>query len=196
MYRTEATASPNVTVLLKAWCDGDRSALVPLIDLTYPELHAIAKRYFQRERSGHTLQCTALINEAYLRLVNSPEGQWNDRAHFFAVAAHVMRSILVDHARARLTAKRGAGAISITLADHHLKGEPPPVDVIDLHRALEALEKLDPEQGHVVELRYFGGLSIEETAQVLGVSASTVKRDWILAKTWIRRQLLAPGASE
>jgi RNA polymerase sigma factor (TIGR02999 family) len=160
------------------------------METTYPELHRIAIRYMSREGPGHTLQCTALLHEAYLRLVQSPEKDWNDRAHFFGFAARLMRSILVDHARARQTQKRGAGQVNLTLVDTDAAALPPEVDILDLNTALDELKAIDPFQSRVVELRYFGGLSIEETAEVESVSASTVKREWIMAKTWIRRRLL------
>jgi RNA polymerase sigma factor (TIGR02999 family) len=181
---------PDITGLLDAWNSGQPDALNRLVEAAYPELHRIAVRYLQGERSAHTLQCTALINEAYLRLVQAPRKQWNDRAHFFGFAARLMRGILVDYARARQTEKRGAGAQSITLSEADAAASGPDLDILDLNAALDELEKLDPFQSRVVELRYFGGLSIEETAEVACVSASTVKREWILAKTWIRRRLL------
>jgi RNA polymerase sigma factor (TIGR02999 family) len=191
---SQPKANATLTALIAAWNHGDREALGAIVELAYPELHAIADGYFRRERPGHTLQCTALINEAYLRMVDAPVREWKNRAHFFGFAAHLMRGILVDHARARRAAKRGGGALTITVSERHAATDPPEVDVIDLHDALEALEKLDPQQSRVLELRYFGGLTIEETAEVMGTSASTVKRDWILAKTWIRRRLLRSKA--
>jgi RNA polymerase sigma factor (TIGR02999 family) len=160
------------------------------MEAVYPELRAIARRYFRRERADHTLQCTALINEAYLRLVAAPETKWNGRAHFFGFAARTMRGILVDHARARQTAKRGGDGITLTLPARPNAAGGEDVDVLDLHSALEELEKLDSLQSRVVELRYFGGLTIEEAAGVMGISDSTVKREWVLAKTWIRRRML------
>jgi RNA polymerase sigma factor (TIGR02999 family) len=175
---------------MRAWRDGDSGALDQLIEKTYPELHQIAMRYVSRERTDHTLQCTALLHEAYLRLVQSADKNWNDRAHFFGFAARLMRSILVDYARARLTQKRGAGQLNLTLTDTDAATTPPDVDVLDLHIALEELEAIDPFQSRIVELRYFGGLSIDETAELESISASTVKREWIMAKTWIRRRLL------
>jgi RNA polymerase sigma factor (TIGR02999 family) len=182
----------DITALVQASSGGDAEALDRLVQAVYPELRNIASRYFRRERPDHTLQCTALINEAYLRLAGSGGKKWNDRAHFFGFAARVMRGILVDHARARSTDKRGGGAVSLTLSDGRVPTTAPDVDVLDLHSALEELDRLDPVQGRVVELRYFGGLSIEETAEVMGVSPSTVKREWVLAKTWIRRRMGQP----
>jgi RNA polymerase sigma-70 factor (ECF subfamily) len=182
-------ASPDITVLLRAWRDGDSSALDQLMEITYPELHRIAVRYVSQDRPGHTLQCTALLHEAYLRLAQSPGKDWNDRAHFFGFAARLMRNILVDYARARQTQKRGAGNVNLTIVDSPATN-PPEVEILDLNTALHELEAIDPFQSRVVELRYFGGLSIEETAELEKVSASTVKREWIMAKTWIRRRLL------
>jgi len=186
---------PDITRLLRDWSNGDEKALPPLIDLVYPELHRIAARLLSRERSNHTLQPTALVNEAYLRLAHQQPGrEWQDRTHFYAVAARVVRAVLVDHARARLASKRGDGAVGVELEEHHAQADPPPVDLLDLDAALRALEQMDAEQGRIVELRYFAGLSIEETAQALGISISSVKRGWLAAKTWIRVRLNgAPG---
>jgi RNA polymerase sigma factor (TIGR02999 family) len=184
------TPPSDITGLLHAWTRGQTDALNRLVEITYPELHEIARRYFQRERSGHTLQCTALINEAYLRLIRTPEKQWNSRAHFFGFAARVMRGILVDHARARQTAKRGGGALTVTIQDSESPSRQPEVDVLDLNSALDELARLDDVQSRIVELRYFGGLTIEETVEATGLSATTVKREWVLAKTWIRRRLV------
>ena len=185
----------DITALIQAASQGDSAALDGLMEAVYPELRAIARRYFRRERADHTLQCTALINEAYLRLVAAPETKWNGRAHFFGFAARTMRGILVDHARARQTAKRGGNGITLTLSAQQPATDAQDLDVLDLHAALEELEKLDGVQSRVVELRYFGGLTIEEAASVMGVSASTVKREWILAKTWIRRRMLGRDPS-
>ena len=181
--------SPDITVLLRAWRDGNSSALGQLMEVTYPELHRIAMLYVSRDRPGHTLQCTALLHEAYLRLAQSPEKNWNDRAHFFGFAARLMRNILVDYARARQTQKRG-GPVNLTIVDAGASTKPPEVEILDLNTALHELEAIDAFQSRIVELRYFGGLSIDETAELEGVSASTVKREWIMAKTWIRRRLL------
>ncbi len=180
----------KVTRLLHDWAGGDEQALTRLMELVYPELHRIAAQHLRRERQGHTLQPTALVNEAYLRLARRPDKQWQDRSHFFAVAARIVRAILVDHARARQTVKRGSGALTVVLSDSAAQVPAPEVDLLDLDAALHALEQLDPQQGRIVELRYFAGLSIEETAGVLGISASSVKRDWVVAKTWIRRRVL------
>jgi RNA polymerase sigma-70 factor (ECF subfamily) len=188
-----AQQAPDITELIQAANQGDAVAIGGLMEAVYPELRAIARRYFRRERADHTLQCTALINEAYLRLVAGRETKWTGRAHFFGFAARTMRGILVDHARARQAAKRGGDQITVTLSRPGPAMDGQAVDVLDLHAALQELEKLDGVQSRVVELRYFGGLTIEETATVMGVSASTVKREWILAKTWIRRRMLGRG---
>jgi RNA polymerase sigma factor (TIGR02999 family) len=181
---------PELTRLLREWSGGSSDALSRLMEVVYPELRRIAAQRLSRERPGHTLQPTALVSEAYLRLAQQTPGkQWSDRTHFFAVAARIVRAVLVDHARARLAVKRGSGAIGIEISDSSAQVPAPPVDLLDLDAALEALEQFDPQQGRIVELRHFGGLSIEETADVLGISPSTVKRDWAVAKTWIRRYL-------
>ena len=188
--------SHDVTDLLVAWHGGEGEALERLIPLVHDELHRLAQRYMAGERAGHPLQPTALVNEAYLRLIDSSRVRWQDRTHFFAVAAHVVRAVLVDHARARLAAKRGAGAITVTLTDVHAASPAPTVDFVDLDAALRSLEALDPEQVRIVELRYFAGLSIDETAAALRTSPSTVKRGWLAAKTYIRRRLDGRGAAE
>lgn len=185
-----ANECSDITALIRASRGGNSGAFGELVEAVYPELHSIALRYLRRERPDCTLQCTALINEAYLRLAQAPKWEWKDRTHLFAVAAHVMRGILVDYARAKRAAKRGGGALTVSLSDWHCAAQAPAVDVLDIHEALEALEKTDPGQSEVVELRYFGGFSIEEVAQIKGVSASTVKREWIVAKTWIHRRIL------
>ena len=186
-----AHSRDDITQLLQSWSKGDATALSHLVEIVYPELRRIAAGHLRHERPGHTLQPTALVNEAYMRLAQQQPGkQWQDRTHFFAVAAHVVRAVLVDHARARRAAKRGSGAISVELTAANVGGAvPPPVDVLDLDAALRALEALDAEQGRIVEMRYFAGLSIEETAEALGTSASSVKRGWLAAKTYIRRHL-------
>lgn len=190
------TPDHEVTRLLHEWASGNEAVLSPLMDLVYPELRRLAARHLRSERSGHTLQPTELVHEAYLRLAQQPDKVWNDRTHFFAVAARIVRNILVDHARARLTAKRGSGSLTIALADEVAQVAPPEVDLLDLESALRRLEQMNQQQSRVVELRYFGGLSIEETAEVLRISVSSVKRDWIVAKTWIRRQMLGEGSAD
>jgi len=179
----------DVTRLLHEWAGGSESALERLADLVYPELHRIAAQYLRKERQGHTLQPTALVNEAFMRLAQRPDRQWNDRTHFFAVAARIVRNVLVDHARSREAAKRGSGALTVALVESTARVQAPDVNLLDLDTALRELERLDPQHSRIVELRYFAGLSIEETAAILGISASSVKRDWVLAKTWIRRRM-------
>lgn len=183
----------DLTVLLRRWSGGDRAALDELIRAVYPELQRIALRYLQNERHSHTLQSTALVHEAYLRLAARHDVHWNDRAHFFAVAARIIRGILVDYTRSRLAQKRGAGAARIEVDESMAAEIPRQVDLLDLDRALDALQQLDPQQSQIVELRFFGGLSIEEAAEVLKISPATVKRDWVMAKAWLRRHT-APGA--
>jgi RNA polymerase sigma-70 factor, ECF subfamily len=176
--------------MLRAWGDGDRSVGDELLPAVYTELHRLAARAMRRESSPHTLQPTALINEAYLRLDDQQRVDWRTRAHFFGVAAQMMRRILVDHARSRLAEKRGGDQRVITLEDHH--GAPDDagaVDVMALHDALERLAGIDPFQARLVELRYFGGLNIEETAEALEVSPATMKREWVIARAWLRREL-------
>jgi len=179
----------DVTRLLARWRDGDESALQQLVPIVHEELRRLARRQMAGERPGHTLQPTALVNEAYLRLVNLKQMQWQNRAHFFAMGARLMRRILVDFARSRGYQKRGGGAkqVSFTLALEVADGQP--TDVVALNDALEALADVDERKGRVVELRFFGGLSVEETAEVLNVSRETVKRDWTFAKMWLLRQL-------
>jgi RNA polymerase sigma factor (TIGR02999 family) len=184
------TASPagEVTRLLQAWRDGDREALERLIPMVYSDLHRMARRHLGRERPGHTLQPTAIVNEVYLRLVGGKGGDWQNRAHFFAAAAQSMRRILVDHARARKAKKRG-GNDAVELLDTTVMVEPRSVDVIAVDDALEKLSELDPEQARVVELRFFAGLTEDETAVALGISPSTVHRKWLSAKAYLHREL-------
>ena len=187
-------SSQEVTRLLRAWSRGDETALEALIPLIYRELRQRAHRYMARERPGHTLQTTALINEAYLRLAGSPVA-WESRSHFFAIAARMMRRILVDHARTRRSLKRGGEGRPVSLDEEHLAGGQPDRDLVSLDDALDALAALDPRKVRVVELRFFGGLSVEETAEVLKVSPQTVMRDWRLAKAWLLREMRR-GAGE
>ena len=183
----------DITELLLAWGRGDRAALDALMPHVYAELRRQAERALRHEPAGHTLQPTALANEAYLRLVDQDRVHWQNRAQFFGVTAQLMRRVLVDHARSRLAAKRGGGARQITLGTADALGAAAPdesdVDLLALHEALERLGALDPEQARLVELRYFAGLSIEETATMLGVSPATVKREWAVARAWLRREL-------
>ena len=182
-------SAPNVTELLLAWQAGDHAALDQLLAAIQPELRRIARRHMAGERRGHVLQPTALVNEAYLRLAASNDIQWQGRAHFFAVAAQVMRHVLVDYARERARAKRGGGACRISLSDVDQLAMPQRPGVVALDDALNALEKFDPRKGKVIELKFFGGLSLEEMADVLHVSIGTVRRDWSLARAWLYREL-------
>jgi RNA polymerase sigma-70 factor (ECF subfamily) len=171
------------------WRDGDRAAFDLLLPLVYDELHRMAARYMHGERRGHTLQTSALVNEAYLRLADYERMEWQGRAHFFAVAARAMRRILVDHARARDYRKRGGGAQRVELGEEAAVAAAPDTDIVALDEALQELARLDPRKARTVELRYFGGLSVEETAEVLGIAPVTVMRDWATAKAWLLRAL-------
>jgi RNA polymerase sigma factor (TIGR02999 family) len=180
----------GVTQLLIDWSKGDQAALDRLMPLVYSELRRLAANYLRRERQGHTLQPTALVNEAYLRLVDQKNAKWQNRAQFFGISAQLMRRILVDHARQRKAAKRGGSEqqrLSITSAEKVLKDSG--IDLLALNEALDELAKMDPQQSRIVELKFFGGLSIEETAEVLGIGHATVERDWKMARAWLRRQL-------
>jgi len=181
----------QVTELLRDWSAGRQEARDELLRLVYDPLRAIAERHLYREREGHTLQPTALVHELYLRLVDQRSVEWNGRMHFFAVAAQVMRRILVDHARRELRDKRGGGEVAVALDDRIATPQPSvdTIDVLALDTALAKLAALDPEQSRLVELRFFGGLTNEETAAALGVSVTTVKREWALAKGWLHREL-------
>jgi len=185
----------GVTELLLAWSEGDRQALDRLVPLVYAELRRQARVQLARERGSHTLQPTALVHEIFLRLVDQSRVRWQNRAHFFGVAAQLMRRILVDLARARGAAKRGGGTVCVSLSDAAETSARPETDVLFLHRALERLASLDERQARVVELRYFGGLSVEEAAVVLDLSEITVKRDWAMAKAWLhwsKRSIIRP----
>jgi RNA polymerase sigma factor (TIGR02999 family) len=180
----------EITELLIDWGQGDQQALDRLMPLVYDELRRLANNYLRREPTGHTLQPTALVNEAYLKLIGQRTVNWQNRAHFFAISAKLMRRILVDHARQRQAAKRGGSAqqrLSITSAETLI--QQPEIDLLALNEALDELARMDPQQGRIVELKFFGGLSIEETAAVLGISHATVERDWKMARAWLRRQL-------
>jgi len=180
----------GITQLLIDWGKGDQAALEKLMPLVYSELRRLASNYLRRERGEHTLQPTALVNEAYLKLVDQRNAKWQNRAHFFGISAQLMRRILVDHARQRQAVKRGGveqQRLSITSAQVVMRQ--PETDLLALNEALEELTKMDPLHGRIVELKFFGGLSIEETAEVLGISHATVERDWKLARAWLRRQL-------
>jgi len=178
----------DISALLRAWSDGDQSALARLTPIVYDELHRLARHYMKGERPGHSLQTTPLVNEAYMRLVDYERMQWQDRAHFFAVSAQLMRRILVEHAR-RHNLKRGGGAPHVSLEETAIVGGDQDADIVELDDAMNALARIDPRKVQVVEMRFFGGLSVEETAEVLKISPGTVKRDWRAARAWLYREL-------
>ena len=180
------TSSPHdVTQLLINWSNGNREAIDKLLPLVYKELRQVADRYLRRERSDHTLQATALVHEAYLKLIDQRNVRWQNRAHFFGVAAQAMRRILVDHARSHQTAKRGSGSLKVSLDEGIDLSDERAADLIALDDALTRLAEIDPQKSRIVELRFFGGLSIEETAEVLGIGTATVIRQWRMAKAWL-----------
>jgi len=179
----------NVTQLLIGWSKGDKEALDTLVPLVYDELRRQASRYLRRERVGHTLQTTALIHEAYLRLVDQKNVHWQNRAHFFGIAAQLMRRILVDHARTKKRAKRGGSNIRVSFEEANAMVQSQDLDIVALDEALERLAENDEQQSRIVELRFFSGLTVEETAEVLGISPATVKRDWSMAKAWLQREI-------
>jgi RNA polymerase sigma factor (TIGR02999 family) len=178
-----------VTKLLLRWREGDRQALEKLVPLVYDELRRLARHRLRQERSDHTLQSTALVHEAYMRLAGQSPPQWQNRAHFFAIAARVMRQVLVEHARARLAAKRGSGACTLALDESIALPKAVNLDVIALDRALNELSEQDDQQSRIVELRFFSGLTIEDTSEVLGISPATVKREWMIARAWLFRAM-------
>jgi RNA polymerase sigma factor (TIGR02999 family) len=186
-------AGPDVTALLLAWSAGDENALQELIPVVHDELHRIARACMAGERAGHSLQATALVNEAYLRLIGTRHVNWQNRAHFLAMAARLMRRILVDFARSKQYQKRGGGAVRVTLVDDIALSAEPGRDLVALDEALRALAKIDERKSRVIEMRFFGGLTVEETAESLHVSPETVMRDWKLAKAWLLRQLRQDG---
>jgi RNA polymerase sigma-70 factor (ECF subfamily) len=188
VLRDGSAAVGDVSTLLRAWSDGDRCALEQLTPFVYDELRRLARRYMKRERPGHSLQTTALVNEAWMRLVDYKRMQWQDRAHFFAVSAQLMRRILVEHAR-RHNLKRGGGVQHVPLDEALVMCGDRATDVVALDDAMNALARFDPRKVQVVEMRFFGGLSVEETAEVLKVSPVTVMRDWSAAKAWLHREL-------
>ncbi len=190
------SSSHEVTQLLIDWSKGDPAALDRLMPLVYDELRRIAKRYMARQSPGHTLQTTALINEAFIKLVGKGEKQWRNRAHFFGVAAQAMRHILVDYARSQQYAKRGGRARELTLDEALTVTEERAAELVALDDALNELARVDPRKSNVVELRYFGGLSVEETAEVLKVSPVTIMRDWSMAKAWLHRELTKATSSD
>lgn len=185
----QTTTEPDVTDLLLAWNRGEAAALDELMPRVVSELRRVAASYLARERSDHTLQPTALVNELYLRLVDQQRVAWNDRVHFYAAAARTMRHILVDHARARRCEKRGSGAVAVPLSEADEVAMQQEVDLLALDRALETLAAREPRQGQVVELRFFTGLTLAETAKALGTSHATVSRDWAFARAWLFREL-------
>jgi RNA polymerase sigma factor (TIGR02999 family) len=185
----DSPARNDVTELLAAWSSGNQAARDQLMSAVYDELHRLAQRYMRRESPGHTLQTSALLNEAFLRLVDQKNVQWQNRAHFFGIAAQMMRRILVDYARSRNYAKRGGGAHALSLDEALIVSDARNDQLVNLHEALERLTAFDSRKGQMVELRFFGGLSIEETAEILGVSPGTVMRDWTLAKAWLHREM-------
>jgi RNA polymerase sigma-70 factor, ECF subfamily len=186
--RVTTSRQGDVSALLRAWSEGDQSALDQLAPIVYDELRRLAGHYLSRERIGHSLQATALVNEAYLRLVDYTRMRWENRAHFFAVSAQLMRRILVDHAR-RHNLKRGGGVQHVTLEDTAIVGGGRAENLVVLDDALQALARIDPRKSQVVELRFFGGLSVEETAEVLKISPVTVMRDWSTARAWLYREM-------
>ena len=183
----------DVTQLLIAWNDGDQAARDQLMSVVYEELHRVARRYMRNESPGHTLQTSALVNEAFIRLVDQKNVHWQNRAHFYSIAAQMMRRILVDYARRRNYAKRGGGARALSLDEGLIVSDERSAEVVAVHEALEELAKFDPRKSQIVELRFFGGLTIDETAGVLGVSPGTVMADWTVAKAWLRREISSGG---
>jgi RNA polymerase sigma-70 factor (ECF subfamily) len=184
------TPSPEeVTDLLNDWGNGDQEALNRLMPLVYDELHRLASRYLRHERVGHTLQTTALVHEAYLKLVDQKKANWHNRVQFFAAAAKVMRHVLVDYARSRKAAKRGGEYCRLSLDEAAISSQDKDADLLVLNEALDNLAAIDPQQSRVVELRVFGGLTVEDTAEALGISARTVKREWSMAKAWLHQQI-------
>jgi RNA polymerase sigma factor (TIGR02999 family) len=189
-----APGAPEITDLLQDWKNGDREALNRLMPVVYDELRRAARNYMRRERTDHSLQATALVNEVYLRLVDATRVEWRDRAHFFAIAASMMRRILLDAARTRAAAKRGGGDLRITFNEDMLAASNQAAELIAIDDALGTLQKMDPRKAQVVELRFFGGLSVEEIAEVLRMSPQSIKRDWKLARAWLLQEMAGPAA--
>jgi RNA polymerase sigma factor (TIGR02999 family) len=185
----EITPSNQVTELLARWRSGDREALDAMMPLVYDELRRLARHYLILERPGHTLQSTALVHEAYVRLVGQSPPDWKDRTHFFGVAARLMRQILVDHARINRAAKRGGDSLKLTVDEGVMSAKNKDVDILALDDALNGLAQISPQQSQIVELRFFSGLSIEDTSEVLGISPATVKRNWTAARAWLYREM-------
>ncbi|MDT4968426.1 MAG: hypothetical protein QOJ64_3163 [Acidobacteriota bacterium] len=186
----------EMTQLLIAWSNGDQAALEQLMPLIYGELRKLAHHYMSRERAGHTLQTSALVNEVYLRLVDGQSVRWENRAHFFGIASRAMRQILVEYARGRTAQKRGGDVVRVELAEADRASNQPAREIVELDEALNELAEFDERLSRVVELRFFGGLSVEETAETLGVHANTVVRDWRIAKAWLRRSLAQEANNE
>jgi RNA polymerase sigma factor (TIGR02999 family) len=189
-----SAAPREVTGLLLAWSEGNEDALQKLVPAVYQELRRLARYYLSRERAGHTLQATALVHEAYQKLIDTPKVHWRDRAHFFAICAQLMRRILVDHARSRGYLKRGGAVCLVPLEEAFAASSEPGKDVLAIDEALSALAEVDPRKAQVVELRFFGGLTAEETAEVLKISPESVLRDWRLAKSWLLREIKGGAA--
>ena len=194
MKKNPPRQQSEITQLLAEWSDGNQSALDELYPLVYEELHRLARRYMVRERKGHTLQTTALINEAYVRLVDQKNVHWANRSHFFAISAQIMRRILIDHARRHAYAKRGGGAHQVSLDEAASVTPEQSLQLVRLDEALKSLAEMDPRRSQVVELRYFGGLNNEEIADVLKISENTVTRDWNMARAWLHQQLSGSAA--
>jgi RNA polymerase sigma factor (TIGR02999 family) len=190
------TSQQEVTQLLVDWSNGDEAALDKLLPLVNAELRRLAARYMRREPPGHTLQTSALVNEAYLRLVDQRHVRWQNRTHFFGIAAQLMRRILIDHARSHHYAKRGGGALKVSLDEAAAATEARSAELLAVDEALEKLTALDARKGRIVELRFFGGLSLEETAEVMGISSPTVQREWRAAKAWLHRMLTLGESDE
>lgn len=196
MTESPVNSANEVTQLLVSWGNGDQQSLESLIPLVYDELRRQARRYLRRERPDHTLQSSALVHEVYVRLIDQRQANWHNRSQFFGVAAQLMRRILVDHARSRGAVKRGAGVTKLAIAEEVAAIEMQNVDLIALDTSLTKLEQIDPQQCRIVELRFFSGLSIEDTADALSISPATVKRDWAMAKAWLYREISGSPASE
>jgi len=191
-----ASDSDNVTRLLIEWGDGNQQALEALVPLIYKELRNLAHNFLYRERPGHTLQTTALVHEAYLKLIDQDDARWQNRAHFFAIAAQAMRRILIDSARKHAAAKRGGPQAELSLDEVADIALEPDINLLKLDEALNELAKIDPRQSRIVELRYFGGLTIEETAEVISVSPATVKREWMMARAWLHQEITERGLDQ
>jgi RNA polymerase sigma factor (TIGR02999 family) len=190
LQSTAVSERPDVTELLRRWTDGDSAAFEKMLPIVYKELHKLASRYLKKERTGHLLRTTALVNEAYLRLVHQPPSRFDSRSHFFGIAARVMRQVLVDYARREDAARRGGGGVKLTLSQASEVAAPSEeMNFVAVDRALNMLAEVDPRQARLVELRYFGGLTIEETAKVLNLSPGTVKREWTSARAWLFKEL-------